>query len=702
MSDGSLVGVEQGIRVIHALIGLEVSRMREQGVAVGEDEYRGLYTSDAEAARLSGQVPDANAGADERAAPLLEQLRELAENDDGRFGFLCRLGGLSEFEAGCLLLCVASEADLGIERLIGYVQDDVTKRRPRVDLAVRLLAAPNTGFDALSAFDASAPLRKLLLLSLHEEPGQAHTPLRAQYLALDRRISSFLLGGDGIDERIEHFARLETGVAAEHAASEQIAPLASLPAARLEPPVVELRGPDEAERLVAARHLAEGSGLGLLRVRLGSLASDEGLEPALTRSLREAALQEAALLADEIDRLSAEDGAALRTRLREGTLARLVILGSTGSTGWPGVALEIPGLSFQAQHARWRAEMGAEAEQLSPELEAIAGKFRLSSEGIRDAVRTARGLAIARDPAAPAVRSEDLHRGARTQSAPILSDLAKKITPHYTWDDIILPRDAQEQLREMCAHVEYSHVVYETWGLGRKLASGKGVIALFAGQSGTGKTMAADVMAGALQLDLYKIDLSGVVSKYIGETEKNLASIFGEASRSNAILFFDEADALFGKRSEVKDAHDRYANIETAYLLQRMEEYSGIVILATNLKANLDEAFLRRMHFLIDFPMPEEDERRRIWKATVPQDMPLGGDVDFDFLARQFKVAGGNIRNVVLAAAFLAASDGRAAGMEHFVRGMRREYQKLGRMVTAADFGEYVSFARMNGNGVSN
>jgi SpoVK/Ycf46/Vps4 family AAA+-type ATPase len=215
------------------------------------------------------------------------------------------------------------------------------------------------------------------------------------------------------------------------------------------------------------------------------------------------------------------------------------------------------------------------------------------------------------------------------------------------------------------------------------------VIALLAGNSGTGKTMAADVMANALGLDLYRIDLSAVVSKYIGETEKNLDAIFREAERSNAILFFDEADALFGKRSEVKDAHDRYANIETAYLLQRMEEYSGIVILATNLKMNLDEAFVRRLHFVVDFPMPDEPFRKRIWEGAVPPEAPLGNDIDWDFLARQFKVSGGNIKNAVVAGAFLAAGEGQPIGMSHLVRGMRREYQKLGRMVTEAEFGKY-------------
>ena len=250
----------------------------------------------------------------------------------------------------------------------------------------------------------------------------------------------------------------------------------------------------------------------------------------------------------------------------------------------------------------------------------------------------------------------------------------------------MLPSDTLAQLREMVATVRCRPQVYDHWGFGEKLALGKGLNALFAGESGTGKTMAADIMAGAIGLDLYKIDLSTVVSKYIGETEKNLDRIFNEAATSNAILFFDEADAIFGKRSEVKDSHDRYANIEISYLLQRMEAYDGIVILATNLRANLDDAFTRRLHFAVDFPFPEADDRERIWRLTAPPDLPLAPDVDFRLLAERFRIAGGNIRNIVLAAAFLAADQGQPVGMAHLLHAARREYQKLGRLLDEERF----------------
>jgi SpoVK/Ycf46/Vps4 family AAA+-type ATPase len=289
---------------------------------------------------------------------------------------------------------------------------------------------------------------------------------------------------------------------------------------------------------------------------------------------------------------------------------------------------------------------------------------------------------------------EDLAAACRAQSSGKLDSLAHKIRTIYRWDDIVLPADRVTQLREICIQVRHRRTVLETWGFDRHLAMGKGVNVLFAGQSGTGKTMAAEIIAADLGLELFKVDLSSLVSKYIGETEKNLDKIFRAAREANAILFFDEADAIFGKRSEVKDAHDRYANIEVGYLLQKMEEYDGVVILATNLKQNLDEAFVRRLHVAIDFPFPEEPDRQRIWQKVFPPDAPLAADIDLEFMARQFKLAGGNIRNIALLAAYLAAEDGTSIGMGHVVRAIRREYQKLGRLMSRNDFGPYLELTR--------
>jgi SpoVK/Ycf46/Vps4 family AAA+-type ATPase len=334
--------------------------------------------------------------------------------------------------------------------------------------------------------------------------------------------------------------------------------------------------------------------------------------------------------------------------------------------------------------ALWSHYTGADSdeERTHKGIQALAGQFALNSGHIRDAVATAKDTAVQRKGQ---LERDDLFSAARAHSNPRLATLARKIEPRYGWEDIILPVDQIAQLREMIATVQARPIVLDTWGVGKKLVASRGITALFSGPPGTGKTMAAEIIASALGLDLYKIDLSTVVSKYIGETEKNIERIFKEAEQSNAILFFDEADALFGKRSEVKDSHDRYANIEISYLLQRMEAYDGVTILATNLRANLDEAFTRRLQFSINFPFPEKEYRLRIWKTLIPDDVPISDDIDYEVLAERFRFSGGNIRNVIVNATYLAAADGGSVSMSHFLHGTRRELQKMGRLVSEED-----------------
>lgn len=310
-----------------------------------------------------------------------------------------------------------------------------------------------------------------------------------------------------------------------------------------------------------------------------------------------------------------------------------------------------------------------------------------------DASRTAYSFSKEKNPDSPVLSAEDLYKGCKTQSNQKLGSLALKTNPHYRWEDIVLPEDTLEHLKEVFGFIKYKGKVHSDWGFEKKLSLGKGLNVLFSGPPGTGKTMAAEILANEVKLDLYKIDLSGLVSKYIGETEKNLKKIFEEAETSNSILFFDEADALFGKRSEVKDSHDRYANIETAYLLQKMEEHEGIVILASNFRKNMDDAFLRRLHFTVEFPLPDDRSRENIWRKTFPKETPIAKDVDFAFLSK-FKLAGGNIKNIVLAASFLAAENSGAVAMEHIIKATRREYEKIGKLFTEADFGKYYKFCR--------
>ncbi|CAG0978700.1 partial ATP-dependent zinc metalloprotease FtsH 3, partial [Anaerolineae bacterium] len=314
------------------------------------------------------------------------------------------------------------------------------------------------------------------------------------------------------------------------------------------------------------------------------------------------------------------------------------------------------------------------------DIDELAYKFKLTGGQIRDAVSMAYDMAAWRGEGQPTL--EDLYSASREQNNRKLTDLAVKIQPRYAWEHIVLPQDRVQQLQEICNQLRYAVQVYEKWGFGGRVANSRGLSALFAGQSGTGKTMAAEIIAKELGLELYKIDLASVVSKYIGETEKNLSRLFEAAEHSGAILFFDEADALFGKRSEVKDSHDRYANIEIGYLLQRMESYDGIAILATNLRQNLDEAFTRRLDFLVDFPFPEEEDRLKIWQISFPTGAPIGKDVDLGFVARRYRMAGGNIRNAAIASAFLAASeDSTYIRMSHVTHAIRREHQKMGKLL---------------------
>ncbi len=316
-----------------------------------------------------------------------------------------------------------------------------------------------------------------------------------------------------------------------------------------------------------------------------------------------------------------------------------------------------------------------------------AAQFRLAPEHLD---RAARSASIRARAHGRTVTEADLLAGVRAQNAAGLERLARRVEPAVAWGDLVLPGHVLTQLQELVARVRRRERVLDEWGLAHGGSRGRGVKALFAGESGTGKTMSAEVLAGALGLDLYVIDLSTVVDKYVGETEKNLDRIFAEAERVNGVLLFDEADALFGKRSDVRDAQDRYANVETAYLLQRMETFEGLAVLTTNLRANIDDAFARRLDVIVDFPMPEDHDRLRLWGLHLGPLVPRADDIDFDFLARSFRIAGGNIRNVALGAAYIAADADRAVSMLDLVRATEREYRKLGRLCVESEFGPYL------------
>ncbi len=431
----------------------------------------------------------------------------------------------------------------------------------------------------------------------------------------------------------------------------------------------------------------------LLKIDLEALArperSENAAQAALLLALRDARLLSAVPFITRIDNLFS-DG-ALQPGLFPAILEFPGLIILSGRTTWQIAGfersrrfswLEFPAPTFAERRALWSYFLNQSGLEERPDLTSLAGQFMLTSGQIRDVVATAMDWAAQRGDA---LNASDLLASARLHSSSHLTGLARKIVPRFTWKDIILPPDQLDILKEIINMVRTRPLVLTEWGLGQKLVSSAGVTILFAGPPGTGKTMAAEIIAGELGLDLYKIDLSTIVSKYIGETEKNLEHIFHEAEASNAILFFDEADALFGKRSEVRDSHDRYANIEISFLLQRMEAYDGITILATNLRSNLDDAFTRRLQFAVDFPFPEEDERLHIWQALFPSDAPKEENLDLGQLAHRYRLAGGNIRNIIVNAAYLAAADGGKISMAHLNHGARRELQKMGRLVTDQD-----------------
>jgi hypothetical protein len=612
------------------------------------------------------------------AAPVMEHDHPAALET------LCQLFDLSPFERDVLLLCAGVELEATFAPLCAAAQGDPGRDYPTFSLA--LAALPGAHWSALSP---AAPLRYWQLLRV--EPGRALTrcPLR-----IDERALHTLVGVQHLDEGLAGLLRplpaAEGLVPSHEALAREIAATWARAAGTGELPVVQLCGPQvEGKRAVAAAACAL-LGLELVLLPLAALPADPGALDRLLRLWgREAALGESALLIDG-------DGVDGPDPARESALARLVeasygplLLSSRerrGPWGRPALIYEVGKPSATEQRALWQSVLGADAARLDGQVERLVAQFNLDAPVIAAAAQGALGRLAAApgedlpDAAAVGAALWDL---CRLQARPGLDDLATRIEPVAGWEDLILPAEQHELLREICTHVRQRARVYEDWDFQSKGKRGLGVSALFCGLSGTGKTMAAEVLARELRLDLYRIDLSAVVSKYIGETEKNLRRVFDAAEAGGDILLFDEADALFGKRSEVKDSHDRYANIEVSYLLGRMEAYRGLAILTTNLKDALDAAFLRRIRFIVQFPFPGPAEREAIWRGIYPAATPTEG-LDAARLA-QLNVAGGDIRNIALKAAFLAADAGQPVRMAHLLRAARHEYDKLERPLTGAE-----------------
>ena len=680
---------------------LAVDAFREELTEKARDPFRGLYISDNDVDELLANAPASEVAQrliDEELGPVPTRLRRLSD-----------LFELDAFEREAVLVCLAPDVDLRYERLYAYLQDAVSRRRPTVDLVLRLLR--ETGAEQRTALGPAGRLmRRGLLTPPPSEETTSQASLLARPLRVEERVVEYLAGSDGIDARLDPFAQLYSAgdIAAQWWLPEDlrlglVRLLSEGDRARL----LYLCGPASAGKRGTARAACAQAERPLLLVDASAVLSS-ALDRAgalLAASVREAQLQGAVLALDGFDALLGDDPNAsyalgiLRRALADSGTTVLLL----GEVRWEpaawlpvrvGMRLDLAPLAAGDRVRLWRSQVDGSlpAEAVTE----LAARYRLvEDEAIHAVTAEARSRAELRG--ASEIELVDVQGAARTIATPPLEGLARHIEPRYAWDDIVLPADGLAQLREMCARARHQMRVLEQWGYGRKHARRHGTTALFAGAPGTGKTMAAEIIAGSLGLDLYRIDLSAVVSKYIGETEKNLERIFRAADQGDAVLLFDEADAIFGKRSEVRDARDRYANVEVAYLLQRLEIYEGLAILTTNLRGNIDEAFLRRLDHVLEFPMPEEAERLQIWQRAVPSEAPVAPDVDLVFLARKFKLAGGHIRNIALTAAFLAAEDNTPIGMKHFARATRREYQKLGKLIAESDFEQHYSLLKDEG-----
>jgi ATPase family associated with various cellular activities (AAA) len=587
---------------------------------------------------------------------------------------LCEAFSLSPFERDLLLLCAGIELDGSFPALCASAQGEAHYNYATFSLA--LAALPEAHWNALTP---TAPLRRWRLI----EVAHGGDPILQSQLRIDERVLHYLAGIPYLDERlkglVEPFTPRHELPPSQRQLAERIAGSLASWKDSTQWPIAVLCGSDHAGKRGVAAQTSAMLGLRLHLVRVAdvpqSVAEREGLACLWER---EAVLLGSALLLEQSEQeitpavLSLIDGlhGVLFVSVPESVKLR----------DRAAFRFEVQKPSPNEQQSLWIDALGPAANQVNGQLERLVSQFNLGTEEIHIATVQARE-GLTGDGEINLATS--LWNACRTLARPRLDDLAQRILPAATWNDLVLPELQLRALSDIATHFRQRAKVYETWGFAAKGERGLGISALFAGASGTGKTMAAEVLANDLQLDLYRIDLSQVVSKYIGETEKNLRRVFEAAEEGGAVLLFDEADALFGKRTEVRDSHDRYANIEVSYLLQRMETYRGLAILTTNMKSVLDAAFLRRIRFIVQFPFPDTAQRTEIWRRIFPADTPTES-LDVSKLAR-LNVAGGNIRNIALHAAFLAADAGEPVRMFHLLRAARTEYAKLEKPLTETE-----------------
>lgn len=634
-----------------------------------EDPFRGLYLSDDGAARVLDRtaLPVDGSGQDARVRDLDARM------PDAPLLHLARTFGLGRAEQELLLTALICELDPRFEQLFGYLNDDVTRRRPSVAVALELcglsLADP-----ASRAKLVHGPLVSGGLLDVQD----TERPFPSRCLHVPDRVAGHLLGDPAVEPLLQDVLMDVPDVEWGDAAPLAGALLAGCGFAYL-------REPATGSGVVLAASALRRLGRPALVVDLARLATSPDSSVLAAAAVREARLSGAGLVGAPLDAVAG------MPRLVDALMAAPQPLLLVGSPAWdpaysriPPLLVDVPASTSAERLALWEGALGPAAAGV--DLAQVTSLFRLRPEQVGRAAASAlaqTGLTGGR------LSAVEVSAGARAENGSALDQLARRVVPGVGWNDLVLPPAVLAALKEVSLRARHREQVLGDWAMRPGGGRGHGVAALFAGDSGTGKTMSAEVVARELGLELYVVDLATVVDKYIGETEKNLERIFTAAAGVNGVLLFDEADAIFGKRSEVRDAHDRYANIESAYLLQRMETFDGLAILATNLRANIDDAFTRRLDVMVDFPLPDAGQRTVLWDRCLGRALRRSEALELDFMGTAFELAGGAIRSAAVTAAYLAADDGGVVTMAHLVAAVEREYRKLGRLMLESEFGRY-------------
>lgn len=684
------------------------------------EQLRGLIISDVEINQIINHDP-MNMDQNDELSSLYKELKVMNERiqitlqnsiEKGIFlpiPYLLYQFKLSSLEEKYLLFALAPELDKKYEKLFAYIQNDVNLSRPTIDLLLKLTcSSEEEKANALSSFHNEGPFYHFFIDYSHFDLSE-HS-LMSQQIKLDQRIISFIFQSTTMDKRLHPCTNifstandLSTLLVGELEQEKLIRFIehSSHPAFNKKQGVIfYIHGHQGAGKTFLCKQIAKYFDQPILIIDFKKAILEEHFPLIITHFLREAILSKAMIVLENIEVLFDQNEAnqkKIYQLLYALTFFSDFIFITTRNqiTGLHTIfqdflllelSLQIP--TLEEREILWQNFSSCFLFEEPINCSILASKFRFTPGQIESALYTSEKLTEWNTYGKKMITKETLYRSCYLQVQHTLKKKATRIEPRYTWDDLILPDEEKMLLRHACNQITYRNVVFGNWRLDKKLSYGKGLSILLSGPPGTGKTMSAEVIAKDLNLEIYRVDLSQIVNKYIGETEKNLKELFEQAQMSNAILFFDESDALFNKRSEVKDSKDKYANLEVSFLLQKIEEYDGITILATNYLKNIDEAFLRRISYVIKYPFPDEEHREKIWRTLIPAEAPTD-DIDYTFLANKINLAGGNIKNIIVSAAFLAAETNEPISMKHIIYASKHEMQKSGKILLREDLGEY-------------